>query len=138
MLQPTGMLRKKAGFLSDDSGISFIDLMLALVVLTIGVLAMMDLQVIALRSNASSQNSATALALAEGKMEAIKNTEFTLIASQAPTTWTDTSSKVTYTTTVTVTNSSPITGAKQVDIRITWSDKAGAHSIPLATVISQQ
>ena len=135
-MQPTGMLRKKAGFLSDDSGISFIDLMLALVVLTIGVLAMMDLQVIALRSNASSQNSATALALAETKMEAIKNTTFTSLATQAAAT--TTVQGVTFTTTVTVTNNTPIAGAKKVDITVTWSDKAGAHSIPLATVISQQ
>ena len=131
------MLRKRPGLLSDDSGISFIDLMLALVVLTIGVLAMMDLQVIALRSNASSQNSATALALAETKMEEVKNKLFTSIASEAAATWTDTATKVTYTTTVTVTNSTPVTGAKKVDITVTWSDKSGAHSLPLATVISQ-
>jgi len=132
------MMKKMPDLLSDDSGISFIDLMLALVVLTIGVLAMMDLQVIALRSNASSQGSATALTLAETKMEAIKNTAFTSIATQAPTTWTDTVSKVTYTTTVTVTNNTPISGAKKVDISVSWTDKAGAHSIPLSTIISQQ
>src|SRR3970040_803102 len=97
MLQPSDMLRKKPGLLSDDSGISFIDLMLALVVLTIGVLAMMDLQVIALRSNASSQNSATALVLAETKMEEVKNTLFTSIASQAAVTLTDTATQVPYT-----------------------------------------
>ena len=136
-MQPFDMPRKKPGFLSDNSGASFIDLMLALVVLTIGVLAMMDLQVIALRSNASSQNSATALALAETKMEEVKNKLFTSIASEAAATWTDTAAKVTYTTTVTVTNNTPIAGAKTVDITVTWSDKSGAHSLPLATVISQ-
>lgn len=130
------MLREKPDLLSDDSGISFIDLMLALVVLTIGVLAMMDLEIIALRSNASSQNSATAKALGENKMEAIKNTTFTSLATQAATT--TTVQGVTFTTTVTVTNNTPIVGAKKVDITVTWSDKAGSHSIPLATVISQQ
>ena len=135
MLQPSDMLRKKPGLLSNDSGISFIDLMLALVVLTIGVLAMMDLQVIALRSNASSQNSATALVLAENKMEEIKSKLFTSIASEAAAT--TTVQGVTFTTTVTVTNSTPIIGAKKVDIKVTWSDKRGAHSLPLATVLSQ-
>ena len=138
MLQPTDIVRKKPWLLSDDSGISFIDLMLSLVVLTIGVLAMMDLQIIATRSNASSQGTVTAISLAEEKMETIKNKPFTSIISEAPTTWTDPVAGVIYTTTVTVTNNQPISGVKKVDVTVTWSDKAGAHRIPMATVIAPQ
>ena len=138
MLQPSAIVRKKPWLLSDDSGISFIDLMLSLVVLTIGVLAMMDLQVIATRSNASSSGTVIAISLAEEKMETIKNTMFTSIASQPSTTWTDPVTKIIYTTTATVTNDQPISGVKKVDVTVTWSDKAGNHTIPMATVIAPQ
>jgi len=139
MLQSSAIVRKKPWLLSDDSGISFIDLMLSLVVLTIGVLAMMDLQVIATRSNASSNGTVIAISLAEEKMETIKNTTFTGIVSQPSTTWTDPVTKIIYTTTATVTNNQPISGVKKVDVTVTWSDKVGqTHTIPMATVIAPQ
>ncbi|MDO8547509.1 MAG: hypothetical protein Q7R68_09140 [Nitrospirales bacterium] len=139
MLQPSAIVRKKPWLLSDDSGISFIDLMLSLVVLTVGVLAMMDLQVIATRSNASSSGTVVAIALAEEKMETIKNTTlFTSIVSQPSTTWTDPVTKIIYTTAATVTNDQPISGVKKIDVTVTWSDKAGKHTIPMSTVIAPQ
>jgi type IV pilus assembly protein PilV len=138
MLQPSGIVRKKPWLLSDDSGISFIDLMLSLVVLTIGVLALMDLQVIATRSNSSSSGTVIAISLAEEKIETFKNTAFQSIVSQPSTTWTDPVTKIIYTTTATVTNNQPISGVKKVDVTVTWSDKAGAHKIPMATVIAPQ
>jgi type IV pilus assembly protein PilV len=138
MLQPSGIVRKKPWLLSDDSGISFIDLMLSLVVLTIGVLALMDLQVIATRSNSSSSGTVIAISLAEEKIETFKNMAFTSIASQPSTTWTDPATNITYTTAVTVTNNQPISGVKKVAVTVTWSDKAGNHSVPMATVIAPQ
>ena len=138
MLQPSAIVRKKLRLLSDDSGISFIDLMLSLVVLTIGVLALMDLQVIATRSNSSSSGTVVAISRAEEKIETFKNMAFTSIASQPSTTWTDPVTKIIYTTTATVTNNQPINGVKKVDVTVTWSDKAGAHKVPMATVIAPQ
>lgn len=121
--------------LYDNSGISFIDLMLALVVLTIGVLAMMDLQVIATRSNASSQGTAAALTIAESKLEQIKDQVFTSVVSEASTSVVV--SNITFTRQVTVTNDTPIAGSKTVKVTVTWSDAAGkTHSIPMATVIA--
>jgi type IV pilus assembly protein PilV len=131
----SGYTRVPRNILSDNSGFSFIDLMLALVVLTIGVLAMMDLQVIATRSNASSQGTETALTIAESKMEQIKDQVFTSIVSEAPTPVT--MSNITFTRQVTVTNDTPIAGSKTVTVTVTWSDAAGkTHTIPMATVIA--
>lgn len=109
--------------------------MLALVVLTVGVLAMMDLQVIATRSNASSQGTAAALTIAESKMEEIKDKVFTSVVSEAPTPVVV--SNITFTRQVTVTIDTPIAGSKTVKVIVTWTDAAGkAHSIPMATVIA--
>lgn len=127
--------RVPRNILSDNSGISFIDLMLALVVLTIGVLAMMDLQVIATRSNASSQGMASALTIAESKMEQIKDQVFTSIVSEAPTSVV--MSNITFTRQVTVTIDTPIAGSKTIKVTVSWTDAVGkTHTIPMATVIA--
>ena len=135
MAQPIDIKRRTQAILADNSGISFIDLMLALVVLTVGVLAMMDLQVIATRSNASSQGTAAALTIAESKMEQIKDQVFTSVVSEAATTVVV--SNITFTRQVTVTNDTPIAGSKTVKVTVTWTDAAKkTHSIPMATVIA--
>lgn len=140
MLQPTDIMRKRQGLLADNAGFSFIDLMLAMVVLTIGVLAMADLQVIASRSNNSSRSTSAALNVATGKMEEIKDKVFTSIVAEAPTTVTvldPPRAPLTFTRQVTVAIDTPIAGSKTVTVIVTWSDSAGkTHTIPMATVIA--
>lgn len=139
MLQPTDIRRRTEGRLADNAGFSFIDLMLAMVVLTIGVLAMMDLQVIATRSNTSSQGTAAALTVAEAKIEEIKDKVFTSVVSEAPTPVTvqiNLTKQITFTRQVTVTNDTPIAGSKTVTVIVTWSDAKGAHTVPMATVVA--
>ena len=136
MLQPTGIRRRVGRLLADNAGFSFLDLMLSMVVLTIGVLAMADLQVIATRSNDSSKGTAAALNVATAKMEEIKDTGFTSIVAEAPVSVSDAASGLTFTRQVTVTIDSPITGSKTVKVIVTWSDAKGTHTIPMATVIA--
>src|SRR5437867_12965817 len=59
-----------------EAGFSFIDVMLALVILTIGVLALADLQTVALKRGISSQRLISAITIAEQKMETIKKTTY--------------------------------------------------------------
>lgn len=122
--------------LSDNAGFSFIDLILATFVLTFGVLAMMDLQVISTRSNASSKSTAAALTVAETKLEQLKDSVFTSIVTEAPQPIQDPASGLWFTRQVTVTNDTPIAGSKTVNVIVSWSDKAGSHTIPVATVIA--
>lgn len=136
MLQPTDIRRRAGRLLADNAGVSFLDLMLSMVVLTIGVLAMADLQVIATRSNNSSKGTAAALTIATTKMEAIKDTVFTNIVAEAPVSVSDAASGLTFTRQVTVTIDSPIAGSKTVKVIVTWSDAKGTHTIPMATVIA--
>jgi len=122
--------------LSNDSGISYIDLMLALVVLTIGVLALADLQTISARGNNSSQSMSAAITVAEAKLEAIKGTLYGNIVAEAPTPVT--ASGLTFTRQVTVTSNSPVANVKTVKVIVTWSDSAGiTHTVPMATIVSQ-
>ena len=134
MLQPTDIRRRKQGLLADNAGFSFIDLMLALFVLTIGVLALADLQIVSSKSNTSSKGTAAALNIAEKKLEEVRGMVYTNIAAEAPTSVPD--SGVTFTREVKVASNSPITNTKTVTVIVTWSDKTGPHTVSLATIVA--
>src|SRR2546422_401229 len=88
-----------------EAGFSFIDVMLALVILTIGVLALADLQTVTLKRGISSQRLISAITIAEQKMETIKKTTYANIVAEPSTQVT--ASGLTYTRQVTVANDSP-------------------------------
>ncbi|HZC68702.1 MAG TPA: hypothetical protein VE201_08805, partial [Nitrospirales bacterium] len=104
-----------------EEGFSFIDVMLALVVLTIGVLAVADLQVISSSGNKTSQGITTAASLGEATLEAVKNPNTTPYANivSAPATQVVGADGKTYTKTVTVTTNSPLTNTKTVTVTLT-------------------
>ena len=132
---PTTRRGRVRCLLSNDSGISYIDLMLALVVLTIGVLALADLQTISARGNNSSKSMSAAITVAETKLEAIKGSLYGNIVAEAPTPVT--ASGFTFTRQVTVTANSPVANVKTVKVIVTWSDTSGTHTVPMATIVSQ-
>ncbi len=120
-----------------EGGFSFIDVMLALIVLTFGVLAFTDLQFIASSGNKASQGLTTAVSLGEAKLEALKkNTPCANIVAEAatPVTAADGTS---YTRTVTVTNNSPMINTKTVTVTLAWTDGSKTHTIPMSTIIAQ-
>ena len=120
-----------------EAGFSFIDVLLSLVVLTFGVLALADLQVIAVSGNNSSRHLSLAVSVAEKKMEEIKTLSYTSIATEAATPVTVADGR-TYTRTVTVVTDSPVANAKTVTVTVTWQDSLNkTHMVPMATVISQ-
>lgn len=122
--------------LANNSGVSFIDLMLALVVLAIGVLALADLQVISSRGNTFSKSMRAAISLAETQIETIKGAPYGTIVTSGPTQVTD--SGVMFTQQVQVTNDSPVANVKTVKVIVTWTDQAGiTHTVPMSTIIAQ-
>lgn len=126
---------RRAKGLRSDAGFSFIDVMLAMVILTIGVLALADLQIASSKGNTSVKSMIAAITVAETKMEQIRNTVYTNIVAEAPTQVT--ASGLTFTRQVTVTTNSPMLNAKTVNVIVRWSDSAGAHTVPLATIVNQ-
>lgn len=136
MLQPTDILRRKLGPLAGNPGFSFIDVMLALVVLTIGMLALADLQIVSLKGNTATQYTAAAANIAEQKLEALKGMVYTSVVAETAIPVTD-ASGLTFTRQVTVVNG-PIAGStKTVTVIVTWTDRAGLlHTVSLATIIA--
>jgi type IV pilus assembly protein PilV len=122
-----------------ETGFSFIDVMLALVVLTIGVLAVADLKVISSSGNKTSQGITTAASLGEATLEALKNPNTIPYANivSVPATQVVGADGKTYTKTVTVTTDSPLTNTKTVTVTLTWTDGSKTNTVPMSTIIAQ-
>lgn len=128
--------------LHPNAGFSLIESMLALVVLAIGMLALAGLQVTALRGNALSRRTATAIAMAEQKMEQVKNTPLVNIQAESPPVNIDpvtgqvTAAATKWTRQVTVTNG-PLPNSRAVSVIVSWREKAKTYTVPIATIIGQ-
>src|SRR5438445_10123862 len=88
-----------------EAGFSLIEVMISLVILAIGVLALTELQLTVSKGNGSSSTMATAVSLAEQKMEGLKKASYTTIQSESPTAVT--TSDGTYSRQVIVTQNQP-------------------------------
>ena len=121
--------------LGPNNGFTLIEVMLTLVILSIGILAMARLQIAAIRGNALSQRMTTAASVAEGKIEQLKNAPFADIQAESPTQVT--ASNLNFTREVTVTNNSPMANTKTVSVIVTWKDRLKTYTVPLATIIGQ-
>jgi prepilin-type N-terminal cleavage/methylation domain-containing protein len=119
---------------STAEGFTLIEIMIAVAVISIGLLALGGLQVSLVRGNAFSQRMTAAISVAEQTMEQIKKTPYAAIqsepATQVP------ASGLTFTSQVTVTPNSPLANTKTVNVTVTWSEGLRTHTIPFATIIA--
>jgi len=117
------------------AGFSLIEVMLSLVFLSIGVLALTELQFTVTKGNGSSNTMATAVSLAEKKIESLKAASYATIQSEAPTAVT--ASGATYTRQVIVTANQPMLNVKIVQVIVSGTDGQRTVTVPLSTIIAQ-
>jgi type IV pilus assembly protein PilV len=123
-----------------DEGFTLIELMITLVILSIGLLALAGLQVNAIQGNASSKRMTTAASIAERKMEEIKNSTFANVQSESATQVAAAQvdePNLNFTRSVTVTSNSPLARTKTVNVNVTWTTGSKSHTLSLATIIAQ-
>lgn len=121
--------------LEQRDGFSLIEVMISLVILAIGVLALTELQLSVTKGNGSSDTMATALSLAEQKMESLKKASYTTIQAEPPTAVT--ASGGTFSREVIVTSNQPMLNVKTVQVIVTGTDGQRTFTVPLSTVIAQ-
>jgi type IV pilus assembly protein PilV len=115
-------------------GFTLIEVMMTLVILSIGLIALASMQISAMRGNSFSRRMTTAASVAEQVLEQVKNTPYNNVQSQSSTQVS--ASNMTFNSQVSVTNNTP-PNAKTVQVTVTWSDRGKSHNLQLATVISQ-
>jgi type IV pilus assembly protein PilV len=116
-------------------GFTLIEIMIALVVLSIGLIALAGLQISAMRGNTLSKRMTTAVSIANARIEQIKNMPYANIQSESSTQVTE--SNMTFTRQVTVSNDIPVANTKTVNVTVTWKNGAKSYTVPISTVITQ-
>lgn len=115
-----------------NAGFTLVESMLALAIMSVGLLALAGLQITALRGNTLSRSITTAVSLAEHSIEQFKNTPYTDIEAEAATQVT--ASHLQFTRQVIVTTG-PLPNTKSVSVLVSWQDRAKTHTLPIATII---
>jgi type IV pilus assembly protein PilV len=118
-----------------DDGFTLIEVMIALVVMSIGLTALAAVQISAIQGNAFSKRMTTAVSIVDEKMEQIKSNLYTEIVSESSSQITQ--SNLNFTRQVTVTNNSPLTNTKTINVTVSWSEGSKSHSVPITTIVSQ-
>jgi type IV pilus assembly protein PilV len=119
----------------NEDGFTLVELMITLVILSIGLVALAGLQISAIKGNTFSKRMTAAVSIANQKLEQLKDTAYANIVSESSTQVTQ--SNMTFYRQVTVTNNTPLANTKTVNVTVTWSDGSNPHSVPITTIISQ-
>jgi type IV pilus assembly protein PilV len=118
-----------------DEAFTLIEVMIALVVLSIGLIALAGLQVSAIKGNNFSKRITTAISIADDQIEQLKNIPYADIQAEPATNLTV--SNMNFSREVIVTINNPLPNTKRIDVTVRWIDGAKSYSMPISTIISK-
>ena len=118
-----------------NEGFTLIEVLITLVILSVGLLALAGLQISAIKGNANSKRMTMAVSISEKKIEQIKHTSYTSIQSESAQQFFD--GGISFTRQVIMADNNPFQNTKKIDITVTWKDGSKSHTVPLSTIISQ-
>ncbi len=120
----------------DKNGFTLIEVMIAILILAVGMMAMALLQITAIRGGSFANQVTQASIYGQDKIEEIKNTTYASVTNGNDTI--TSGNGVTYSRTWTVTVDSPYTGSKTVNLTVSWTGPQGnSHSIQFSTIVHQ-
>jgi len=114
-----------------QSGFTLIEIMIAMFVLAVGLLGAAGVATTVINGNALSKKITTATTLAQDKMEELKGTTYSSIASDS-----DTQESI-YTRTWTASSDSPATGMKTIEVTVEFTWKDTPHDVTLKTIMAE-
>ena len=109
----------------NSKGFSLIEVMVALGILSIGILAVASMQISATQGNLSARLRTEAITMASERLETLISGTYASISSG-----TDNTHAV-YNLSWTVTDDTPINGTKTIAVTVTWTDRNTAQSATL-------
>jgi type II secretion system protein I len=121
--------------IGSEDGFTLIEILITLVIFSVGIMALAGLQVTAIKANAFSKRMTAAIAVAEAKLEQIKDTPYANVQSESPTQVV--AAGMNFTRQVTVTANSPVPNTKTVQVMVTWTEGSQLHTVPISTIINQ-
>jgi len=117
----------------NDNGFTLIEVLIAMVILSVGLLGMASLTVGIINGNKFSNQLTTATTLAQDKMEDIRRVGYSSVAAEtkAPCS----SPYAAYNREVSVSNNSPATNMKTITVKVYWD--SDSHDVELKTILAQ-
>jgi prepilin-type N-terminal cleavage/methylation domain-containing protein len=122
---------KEMNEFSNDKGFTLIEVMIAMFVLVVGLLGVAGVATTVINGNTFSREITTATTLAQDKMEELKDTTYSNIASGS-----DTQESI-YTRTWTSTPDSPDADMKTIDVTVQFLWKGATHNVTLKTIVAR-
>jgi type IV pilus assembly protein PilV len=120
-------------------GLTLLEVMIALVILSIGLLALSGMQITSIKANGSGFKSTTAVSLADQGMQQLKNHSYSdaALTNGAHTDTSVTVNGIVFNPGYTVQADPVVPDVKLVTYTVTWND-GGAHSVSMATRINNE
>ena len=112
---------------SRNSGFTLLEILLTLLLLTVGVTVLSQAFSTGMLASTDIENVDLALNIAQAKMEDLKNTSFASLASSGPTADANFSN---FNVTVSVTGTDP----KQIDVTVSWNTQGGSPTVKLTSL----
>jgi len=121
---------------NNDNGFTLIEVLIAIVILSVGLLGMASLTVGIINGNRFSNDLTTATTLAQDKMEEIRGASYSSVASETKAVLSSPYDE--YKREVTITDDSPATGMKTVSVKVYWGGASKEdHNVELETILAQ-
>jgi prepilin-type N-terminal cleavage/methylation domain-containing protein len=121
--------------LRDQRGFTIVETMVAIGIMAVAFLGMASVHAISARAQSLGQNEGLARFVADQKLENARRTAIAQIGAPGdPCTGSTIVQGVTFSSVCTVSN---VTMGKKVSITTSWTDRMGARSLTLTTIVSQ-
>jgi type IV pilus assembly protein PilV len=117
-----------------EKGFTLIELMIAIVILSVGLLGMATLTGSIVRNNKLSNDLSAATTLVQDKLEEIRADGYTAAASETKTACSGDFSE--YQREVIVVSETPAAGMKQVTVKVYWGP-SDAHHVEIKTILRE-
>ena len=129
-------LRQKIA--TSQNGFTLLEVLVAIVILTIGLLGTAGLTTGVIRGNHYSKNLTSATAAAQTQLESVKSSGYANATTTNFPSDTVTMGGMTFTRTTTVTNSSPAANMKTVSVTVSWTESNNtSRSVNLQTILAE-
>lgn len=129
-------LRQKIA--TSQNGFTLLEVLVAIVILTIGLLGTAGLTTGVIRGNHYSKNLTSATAAAQTQLESVKSSGYANATAANFPNDTVTMGGMTFTRTTTVTNSSPAANMKTVSVTVSWTESNNtSRSVNLQTILAE-
>lgn len=121
-----------------QNGFTLLEVLVAIVILTIGLLGTAGLTTGVIRGNHYSKNITSATAAAQTQLESIKSSGYANATTTNFPSDAVSMGGMTFTRTTTVTNSSPAANMKTVSVTVSWTESNNtSRSVNLQTILAE-